>query len=469
MKPDKSLATFFLCLATIAALCDGRPNVILMMADDLGYETLGANGGIPYKTPHLDKLAAAGLRFTNCVSQPVCTPTRVKIMTGRYNFRNYKTFGILDPREKTFGHVMREAGYKTCIVGKWQLGRDRKLPGHFGFDEYCLWWLENKSNRYGNVGELIQNGKVLPGGKGEYGPDVVSGFMLDFISRNQGSPFFCYYPMILTHSPFVPTPDTNKNAAKGSNLDLMVDMVAYTDKIVGRVVAHLDKLGLRENTVILYTGDNGTHRNIVGAKIGKHDWPGAKGSNMSEMGMRVPLVVNYPAGGVSGQVLDDPIDFSDMLPTLAELGGAKLPKGVTIDGHSFAGRLTGSKDYQPREWAYVSYYGKGRGAATHFARDVRYKLYEGDYLYDFHKDPAHAKPINPATADPAAQAARRKLSAVLKRMKFQFAEGDKYTGAATKLLATKPGFGGRKSKKPHDKGPAKGKKNKPKKDKVISI
>ena len=118
MKPDKSLATFFLCLATIAALCDGRPNVILMMADDLGYETLGANGGIPYKTPHLDKLAAAGLRFTNCVSQPVCTPTRVKIMTGRYNFRNYKTFGILDPREKTFGHVMREAGYKTCIVGK---------------------------------------------------------------------------------------------------------------------------------------------------------------------------------------------------------------------------------------------------------------------------------------------------------------------------------------------------------------
>ena len=455
------LLVFCLFLAfPFACFAAKRPNIILMMADDLGYETLSANGGTPYKTPHLDKLAANGLRFTNCVSQPVCTPTRVKIMTGRYNFRNYKTFGILDPREKTFGHVMRDAGYKTCIVGKWQLGQDRKLPGHFGFDEYCLWWLENKSTRYGNVGELIQNGKVLPGGKGEYGPDVVSGFMLDFISHHKEKPFFCYYPMILTHSPFVPTPDTDKNAPKGSNLDLMAGMVAYTDKIVGRVVAHLDKLGLRENTVILYTGDNGTHRGIVGAKVGKHDWPGAKGSNMSEMGMRVPLVVNYPAGGVNGQVLDDPIDFSDMLPTFAELGGGKLPRGVTIDGHSFAGRLTGRKDYQPRDWAYVSYYGKGRGTATHFARDQRYKLYEGDYLYDFHQDPAHAKPINPATAKPTARHARKKLSAVLEQMKAQFAEGDKYTGVATRLLDTKPGFGTVQSRKPKDKRGNKGKKDK---------
>ncbi|MDP7292704.1 MAG: sulfatase-like hydrolase/transferase [Verrucomicrobiota bacterium] len=450
---------FILVCATALSAAE-RPNVILMMADDLGYETLSANGGTPYKTPHLDKLAANGMRFTNCVSQPLCTPTRVKIMTGRYNFRNYKTFGILDRREKTFGHVMRDAGYKTCIVGKWQLGRDRKLPGHFGFDEYCLWWLEKKSPRYGNVGELIQNGKVLPGKKGEYGPNVVSEFMLDFISRNKEGPFFCYYPMILTHSPFVPTPDTDKDAPKGSNLDLMVDMVAYTDKIVGKVVAHLDKLGLRENTVILYTGDNGTHRGVVGAKVGKHDWPGAKGSNMSEMGMRVPLVVNYPAGGVSGKVLDDPIDFSDMLPTFAELGGAKVPKGVTIDGHSFAGRLTGRKDYKPRGWAYVSYYGKSRGPATHFARDLRYKLYEGDYLYDFHEDPAHAKPIDLATADPVARDARKKLSAVLKQMKAQFAEGDKYTGVATKLLATKPGISAGKSKnKGGNKGKGKNRKN----------
>ena len=450
---------FILVCATALSAAE-RPNVILMMADDLGYETLSANGGTPYKTPHLDKLAANGMRFTNCVSQPLCTPTRVKIMTGRYNFRNYKTFGILDRREKTFGHVMRDAGYKTCIVGKWQLGRDRKLPGHFGFDEYCLWWLEKKSPRYGNVGELIQNGKVLPGNKGEYGPNVVSEFMLDFISRNKEGPFFCYYPMILTHSPFVPTPDTDKDAPKGSNLDLMVDMVAYTDKIVGKVVAHLDKLGLRENTVILYTGDNGTHRGVVGAKVGKHDWPGAKGSNMSEMGMRVPLVVNYPAGGVSGKVLDDPIDFSDMLPTFAELGGAKVPKGVTIDGHSFAGRLTGRKDYKPRGWAYVSYYGKSRGPATHFARDLRYKLYEGDYLYDFHEDPAHAKPIDPATADPVARDARKELSAVLKQMKAQFAEGDKYTGVATKLLATKPGISAGKSKnKGGNKGKGKNRKN----------
>ena len=184
---------------------------------------------------------------------------------------------------------------------------------------------------------------------------------------------------------------------------------------------------------------------------------------MSEMGMRVPLVVNYPAGGVSSQVLDDPIDFSDMLPTLAELGGAELPKGVTIDGQSFAGRLTGRKDYKPREWAYVSYYGKSRGTATHFARDTRYKLYEGNYLYDFHKDPAHAKPIDPASADPGARTARKKLSAVLEQMKAQFAKGDKYTGVATKLLDTKPGLSATQPKKPKNKGGKKGGKNKPKK------
>ena len=152
-----------------------------------------------------------------------------------------------------------------------------------------------------------------------------------------------------------------------------------------------------------------------------------------------------------------------MLPTLAELGGANLPKGVTIDGHSFAGRLTGRKDYKPRDWAYVSYYGKGRGTATHFARDTRYKLYEGGYLYDFHKDPAHAKPIDPDTAAPDARTARKKLSSVLEQMKAQFAEGDEYTGVATKLLDAKPGFSATQPKKPKDKGGKKGRKNKPEK------
>lgn len=417
-----------------------RPNIILMMADDFGYETVSANGGAPYQTPELDLLAAEGLRFTNCVAQPLCTPTRVKLMTGRYNIRNYATFGILDPRETTFGNVMRAAGYATCITGKWQLGRDRELIDHFGFDEYCLWWLENKSPRYNNIGELIQNGEVLPGNQGEYGPDVVSNFMLDFIARHKDEPFFCYYPMMLTHAPFEVTPDAPPGMTKKSPLlDRMNGMVAYTDKIVGRVIEHLDSLGIRENTVVIFTGDNGTDRSIKGGTVGDHDWPGHKGNNLIEMGTRVPLIVNYPAGGVQGAVLDDPVDLTDFLPTFAELADVDLPHGMPTDGHSFAGRITGDTNYKPHPWAYVGYYGKSRGDMTHFARDTRYKLYEGGYFYDFLEDPAHTSPIDVETASEEAQASYEMLSEVLRDLKSQFAAGDRYTGKPTRLLATEPG------------------------------
>jgi arylsulfatase A len=418
------LATSAVLFALIPSVqAASRPNVILLMADDLGYECVSANGGSPYQTPVLDQLAASGLRFTNCVAQPLCTPSRVKIMTGRYNFRNYTTFGHFPREETTFAQVLKEAGYATCIVGKWQLGQDRKLVRQFGFDDYCLWWLERKGPRYGNVGELIQNDKVLPGGKGEYGPDVVCNFLLDFMARHRNKPFFAYYPMILTHSPFVPTPDSDRTTRKGPRY--MIDMVAYTDKIVGRIVKQLDKLGIRDNTVLLFTGDNGTHRHITYGKVDGKPWPGGKSSLANETGVRVPLIANWPAGGVSGQVLDDPIDFSDFLPTLADLAGATLPKGVTIDGHSFAGRLRGDKEYKPREWAYVCYYGKARGKASHFVRDRRYKLYEGDRMFDFVADPLHQKPIDVASADQSVQKAHARLTAVLARMREQIASEDR--------------------------------------------
>src|SRR5947208_2307532 len=113
-----------------------QPNVILIMADDLGYETIGANGGTSYKTPNLDRLAAGGVRFTHCYVQPLCTPTRMQLMTGKYNVRNYITFGEMDAKEVTFGNLFKAAGYVTCMAGKWQLGRDLNLPKKYGFDEY---------------------------------------------------------------------------------------------------------------------------------------------------------------------------------------------------------------------------------------------------------------------------------------------------------------------------------------------
>ncbi|MHC4996264.1 MAG: sulfatase-like hydrolase/transferase, partial [Planctomycetota bacterium] len=276
----------------------------------------------------------------------------------------------------------------------------------------------------------------------EYGPDVVSNFMLDFITRHKDEPFFCYYPMILTHNPFELTPDSPPGMTMKNSTDLerMSGMVTYADKIVGRIVDHLDRLGLRDDTLILFIGDNGTNKSITGSSVGRHDWPGGKGSNLVEMGMRVPLVVSYPAGGVSGAVVDDPVDLTDFLPTFAELAGHELPEDMPRDGHSFAGRLTGDAGYEPHPWSYVGYYGGERGAMTHFARDRRYKLYEGGYFYDYVKDPGHAKPIDIQKAGKKAKASYEMLHGVLEEMKSQFAAGDAYTGKPTYLQSTRPGM-----------------------------
>jgi arylsulfatase A len=130
------------------------------MADDFGYECIGANGSTSYQTPHIDKLAATGMRFEHCYSQPLCTPTRVQLMTGQYNIRNYVRFGLLDPKQTTFAHLFKQAGYTTGIVGKWQLGGGFDGPKHFGFDEYCLWQLTRRPPRFANPGLEI-NGKEI--------------------------------------------------------------------------------------------------------------------------------------------------------------------------------------------------------------------------------------------------------------------------------------------------------------------
>ena len=169
-----------------------KPSVILIMADDMGVECLGCYGGLSYDTPHLDQMAEQGKRFTHCYSQPLSTPSRVKIMTGKYNYRNYEDFGYLNPKEKTFGNVMKEVGYATSVVGKWQLnGRNEHhgwqnsdRPKTFGFDEYTLWQLTKKGSRYADP-LIEQNGRILKGMENEYGPDIFLEHALDFIERKK--------------------------------------------------------------------------------------------------------------------------------------------------------------------------------------------------------------------------------------------------------------------------------------------
>ena len=199
-KSFVALAAIVLATNSALAADAQKPNIILIMADDLGYETLGCNGSESYKTPNLDELAATGVRFDRCQVQPVCTPTRVQLMTGISNARNYINFGNMDQKATTFGNLFKNAGYATGIAGKWQLGRDKDLPQRFGFDEACLWQHTRRPPRYANPG-LEYNGEERDFTNGEYGPDLVNDFALEFITKNKSKPFFLYYPMMLTHSP----------------------------------------------------------------------------------------------------------------------------------------------------------------------------------------------------------------------------------------------------------------------------
>jgi len=401
-----------------------RPNIILIMADDQGYECLGCYGSKSYKTPVLDGLAATGMRFEHGYSQPLCTPTRVQIMTGRYNFRNYIKFGNFDYTEKTFAHALKNAGYSTCAAGKWQLmGAGANGPFEAGFDEYCLWHMEDvyspKGSRYRNP-KIIQNGELLGVLDGKYGPDVFCEYINDFIERKKDEQFLVYFPMALTHSPFEPTPDSPEWGQSITDKKFYVDMVEYMDKTIGRIVQKLDELGLRENTLIIFTGDNGTPQGITSEMQDGSFIDGGKGMT-TNAGTHVALIANWKDTIPAGKVCDDLADFSDILPTLADAGGASLPRDVTIDGRSFLPQLRGEKG-NPRDWTFC-WYQRDPGKTLHrFARDKRWKLYDqsdtarAGKLFDVPADTLEENPIEPGQGGAEAAAARVKLQAVLDSM-----------------------------------------------------
>ncbi len=390
---------FSLLALTVTVQAEKRPNILLILADDMGYECLTANGGETYQTPRLDELAANGIRYEHCHAQPICTPSRVQIMTGIYNNRNYVKFGVLDPEAKTFGHLFQEAGYKTVISGKWQLEGGFEGPTQFGFDEYCLWQLTRRPPRFPNPGFEI-NGKQVDFKDGEYGPDIASNYLCEFFERNQDEPFLAYYPMILPHFPFQPTPESeawnpteSREYPKSEWRDeWFQDMVYYTDKMVGKLVDKLEELGLRENTPIIFTGDNGTYAGMKSDFQGG-TWIGAKGKP-KDAGTRVPLVVNWPGAIEKGLVSETLVDFSDMLPTIAEVAGIEVPDKRGIDGLSFAPELlnTGAAS---RDYIYCWYERDGRrGKASEHTRTQRFKLYGDGSYFDVIEDFDEKNPID---------------------------------------------------------------------------
>jgi len=364
-----------------------RPNIVLILADDFGYECVGANGGESYRTPHLDRLAREGTRFEHCYAQPLCTPTRVQLMTGQLNVRNYVRFGWLDPKQPTFAQLLKSAGYATGIFGKWQLSNGQDGPATFGFEEDTLWQLTRRPPRYQNPGLEIE-GREVDFTNGEYGPDLVQQAALKFIDNHREHPFLLYYPMMLTHGPFQPTPESHdwdpKAIGEGVNQNdaHFADMVAHLDGHVGQLVAALERRGLREKTLILFVGDNGTAGRLTSRWKGQ-EVKGAK-SKTTDAGTRVPLIVNWPGHVKPGHVVPDLVDTTDFLPTIAEAAAVPVPDSWTQDGLSFLPQTRGETG-TPREWLYTWYapnQQKKPDTPVEFARTHRFKLFGDGRLFE---------------------------------------------------------------------------------------
>ncbi|QDT17944.1 sulfatase-like hydrolase/transferase [Alienimonas californiensis] len=419
-----------------------RPNVLLILADDLGVEALGCYGGVSYETPNLDRLAAGGRRFEFCFSNPLCSPSRAELLTGReplhngirrviYDPKNHREF--LDPaREQSVGNLFRDAGYATAAAGKWQLSflTERDTPAGLGFERSQFWPIQidgARTSRYaepsfwGDRPDGTRGGWSVPGG---YGPDGYNAFVRGQIDRAQaaGQPFFIYYAMLLPHFPWEPTPgseDPLKRTASLASSDhgdmkYFPDMVAYMDRLVGRTLDHLERTGALENTVVVFLGDNGCQQGIISER--RIDGPhgprtvtvnGGKGT-LTDAGTHVPLIISWP-GTIPAGVDDGLVEFSDVLPTLADLCDLPTPRNP-INGVSFADRLgvPGMPERPDRDWVHIQ---------DKAQRQVRSRTHMLNERGQFRPVvPPGSKPAPPLSEplSPELQAERDRLAAALK-------------------------------------------------------
>lgn len=405
MKKSQLLLLAFLCVFVgQLSAAPAKPNIIFILADDLGLDGVSCYGADKRKTPNIDKLASAGMRFETCYAAPLCGPSRCVLMTGRYAFR---TGGITNQSwrnggpgakskdENPVAKLLKQAGYATGESGKWrQVG---ETPADWGFDEYCTdptaggWYWKDSYEK---------NGQQITTPQEHYNPDIIQQFSLDFIRRHKDGPFFLYYPMHFVHAPILRTPDSKT----ATDADFYNDNIAYMDKQVGEIVAEVEKLGLREKTLIIFSGDNGTALSYP-TTIGGRMINGKKAS-MLEGGSRVPFIASWPGTTPAGKVSKDIVNFTDMLATFAELSGARLPDGFKYDSVSIAPQLRGEKG-TPREWAFVQL------GAKWYVREQGWKLNERGELFDMSDAPFTEKPVAASDDTAESKAARERLTKVL--------------------------------------------------------
>ena len=391
-------APLFLCFFGFGICCTAEtqpPNIVLIMADDLGAENLACYGNTVHATPHLDCMAREGALFNNAYASPVCTPTRAMIMTGLYPNRS----GFLERLDskadvnktnrlpvhlKTFGHLFQEAGYATAIAGKWHLGNFQKhpdQPNSHGFDRHCLWvqsWNGKRPSRYYGP-QNWEDGKYVVHSKKVFGPDYYTQFLIDFIntSHRKKQPFLAYFPMNLIHGPMV-TPPGDQNEAEanypenlGKKERINGQMVHHMDKLVGRLLAKLDSLDIADNTLVIFTGDNGTSKSLEN-RLGDFRLRGGK-RTMNEAGTRVPFIARWP-GKIPAGKRDAILSLIDVLPTLASVAG--IPVEHEIDGMDLSHNLF-DKPGKDREFFEMAFEG-----GCYFVRDKRFRLHEDGRFYD---------------------------------------------------------------------------------------
>lgn len=403
------------CGSDSAKTNDPRPNILFILADDLGKEWVSCYGAEDIQTPHIDQMAKEGLMFDHAWSMPQCTPSRLTLFTGQYPYKHGWINHWDVPRwgggchydwrvNQGMARVLQDGGYNTIVAGKWQVNDFRVQPDamqQHGFDDYCMWTGYEAGNppsgeRYWNPYIYTKEGSKTY--QDEFGPDIFTDFLVEAMRNKGNKPLFMYYPMCLPHTPFVETPD--EQALGDDKLAKHKAMVRYVDKMVGKLRKGLEETGLAENTIVVFTTDNGTTGSVSGKRDGQFI-KGGKG-NTVEAGVDAPFLVLGP-GVPKGKRTGALTDFTDIFPTFAELAGIPLADSLDLHGTSMAEVIQGKTNLSPREWI-MSMGGKNRARLTaqgveneyyyrdRVLRNTRYKLYidsdrKAEKFFDLQDDP----------------------------------------------------------------------------------
>ena len=453
-KIGLSIANLMVCMLTVKFLLIGcssnssenpanmqQPNIIFILADDFGRELLSVYGGTSYDTPVLDRMSEQGLTFTDSYATPMCAPTRMMFLTGQYNFRNYDDWNEMNYDLKTVAHYMQDAGYVTGMAGKWHRGGwdlEPKGPRKAGFMNYSSFnYPEYNLNPFWGI-TIWQDGEPVELGKYDSSSDYFNNYLIEFIENNKDHPFFFYYPLNLVHRPFLPVPTNpdiheaylrEKLTRNRGELEYFQENVAYLDKLIGRVLTTLEEQGLIDNTIVIFSGDNGTD-NVQEARELRSDFKGQSvmGGKYfpTELGVNVPLIVYAPGFVSEARIVRTPVDFTDLLPTFYELSGFQPTENLDTDGLSFAPLLYG-EDFSGREWIYS--YGNfehnsskykdpvnNPDAFYHVISNGEWKYYSDGRLFNVGKDKIEENQIPPGYSEES-EAARNKLMYELERLR----------------------------------------------------